>query len=614
MGPVTASGRQPAGECPRLVFRLLGGALLIEADGRPVILSSRLQHAVLTELVAADGAAIDRSTLIDRLWPAVRPGSADNLLSTHVARLRAWLDGFRVRPGSFIPRSAGGYRIDLTEAWSDLRELRRAHEQVRQGDGDRAEAHRVLERLRLPTSTDERLLEVVDGAWQLARQLVHELVQAAPSDSEWAQLETHLAAAHHRAPYDELVAAWWLRSLDASGRAGEGLEAYPGIVRKLRRELGISPGLTLPSAPPSSWRRLAMSPRPFCWCRRIGPARPGSSPRRGCRCPRPGSPAGPRRCAGWSTRRRVPLPTTAAACWWSRVGSGSASRPWPSPRPTTWPSTSATGRSGSTSARPDETIDPHAAVTELLVGLGQDPATLPPEPGRCLDILRSLTAHRSVLYVVDNAGPRDRIGDLIPNAPGSLVILTCRAAHQDAVGSPVLDLQSMTSTEALELLETSLPGRDLSLDTHGMTELLRLCEGRPVALRVCARFLLAHPGWSVDRLRTRLVDDERRLDAFSDPAQGLTAVFARAAQDLGQPSLAALSATGLLGLAQVEPWMVAAVLDVDVESAQDGLDDLAEARLIDDTTVTDELPVFTVSSLVRAFAARRRCGEDAATT
>lgn len=92
---------------------------------------------------------------------------------------------------------------------------------------------------------------------------------------------------------------------------------------------------------------------------------------------------------------------------------------------------------------------------------------------------------------------------------------------------------------------------ELAGDAAALTELAALCDGLPLALRICALRLATRPGWTVRRLADRLVDPRRRLDELRIGELDLRTAFAGALRALDPATAAAFGRLALPGLATV---------------------------------------------------------------
>ncbi|MGI5503273.1 ATP-binding protein [Lentzea sp. CA-135723] len=119
------------------------------------------------------------------------------------------------------------------------------------------------------------------------------------------------------------------------------------------------------------------------------------------------------------------------------------------------------------------------ALARFLRALGADqvPAGLDAQ----VALYRQLTEDRAVLVVLDNAG-RDQIGPLVPNGSGSRLIVTSRT---DLPEHDQIRVGVLADGEAQALLGSM----GVAGDEDERAELVRLCAGLPLALRIAAAHL-----------------------------------------------------------------------------------------------------------------------------
>lgn len=235
-------------------------------------------------------------------------------------------------------------------------------------------------------------------------------------------------------------------------------------------------------------------------------------------------------------------------------------------------------------------------VGQLLRSLGVTDAVTGPRER--ITLLRGLLTERDLLLVLDCATDEAQLRPALEARwPG--VIVTSRTRLSALEHARHTRLPVLAEPDALRLLATMAP-EQTAADPAGAAAITRLCGGLPLAVRVAGAKLAAHPNWRAATLAERLADERRTLDELS---VGDHAV--RASLDVGYEALSLAAArtlrvVGRLGRAEVEPWLVAAALDIEVPPATDALDELAVAELLDVTGGG-----YRVHDLTRVFARER---------
>jgi YVTN family beta-propeller protein len=233
-------------------FRLLG-PLEVEDNGRPLVLGSAKQRALLAILLLHANEVVSRDRLIDELWGEQQPASAPHSLEVYVSRLRKTLQASGGE--QLLVTRAGGYLLRLEPDQLDVTCFERLLEEGRRalaaGNHERA-SERFAEALAL-----WRGPALGDLAYEpFARPEIERLEEQRLAALE-ERIEAELALGHHpsligeleslsgKHPLRERVHGQLMLALYRSGRQAEALEAYRETRQHLLDELGINPSPTL---------------------------------------------------------------------------------------------------------------------------------------------------------------------------------------------------------------------------------------------------------------------------------------------------------------------------------------------------------------------------------
>ncbi|GAA1312438.1 ATP-binding protein [Saccharothrix xinjiangensis] len=165
----------------------------------------------------------------------------------------------------------------------------------------------------------------------------------------------------------------------------------------------------------------------------------------------------------------------------------------------------------------DAPTDPGEAVGAFLRALGTPPDRVPVHLAEQTALYRSTTARKSLLIVLDNALSAAQARVLIPSSPTSLVVITSRSKLTGLMGDGArfLEVGPLAPASAFTLLANTV-GRDRVAEERERAEdLVALCGGLPIAVRVAAARLLVRSRWSISRVRDELVDEQSRLAGLS---------------------------------------------------------------------------------------------------
>jgi tetratricopeptide (TPR) repeat protein len=186
----------------------------------------------------------------------------------------------------------------------------------------------------------------------------------------------------------------------------------------------------------------------------------------------------------------------------------------------------------------------------FLTALGVDPTQLPEELDAQAGLYRSIVAGRRLLIVLDNAGDVQQVTPLLPGSPTCTVLVTSRR-HLTGLtlrGAQLLDLDVLTESDAHDLLSRLLGPARLAAKPQAAAELLAVCAGLPLAVRIVAARAADHPTFPLDVLAGELREVTARLDGLDagDQHTSLRAVLSWSVRALSEQ---AMELFGLVGVA-----------------------------------------------------------------
>lgn len=175
-------------------------------------------------------------------------------------------------------------------------------------------------------------------------------------------------------------------------------------------------------------------------------------------------------------------------------------------------------------ANTDDELDPAQAISRLLAMLNKTPAQRPTGAAEWGEVWRATLVGRAVLVVLDNAASTEQVEHMLPGVPGSLVVVTSRR-RLDGLrvrGAATYSLDVLPHDAAVALFNAvGRAGENQAV----VDEIVRLCGGLPLAIRLVAAGLAARPSWTAADMAEELRDEQTRLRAMRAENKSVRAAF-----------------------------------------------------------------------------------------
>jgi DNA-binding SARP family transcriptional activator/tetratricopeptide (TPR) repeat protein len=619
--------RSPAAVEVGMDFEVLG-PVRARSDGEPLPISGAMRNALLALLLLRANRVVPADWLIDVLWESAPPRTAPTSLQVMVHHVRRALGveqgRLQTQPRGYLLKVAE-HELDL-HVFANLTARARTALAAQAYPDATADLRKALDLWRGPAlggATSVRLLRDEAGRLdELRLAALEDRVAADLALGRAGELVDELAVAVAAHPTRERLRGQLMLALHRSDRTTDALTAYRDGRRILVRDVGIEPGAWLQSL---HERMLRSDPQLL-----DGPDR------RPTTASIPGRPAGPvSPPLPAQLPHDVPQFTGRARELAVLSGLGEAAAPDDAGRHVPvvvidgMPGVGKTALALHFAYRiadqcPDGQLylDLHGfdparrpttagdALYQLLTALGVQPSAAPNSTDERAALYRSMLAGKRVLLTLDNAASVQQVRPLLPGAVGCPVIVTSRnrltglAVHD---GAQLLTVPPLSIQDSVALLAAVIGEQRVAAQPAAARELVERSGRLPLALRISAANLLAHPERDIADFVAELATSP--LDALRVDGDDHSA--ARIAFDLSYRHLPAgtrrlFCLLGVLPGTEASTAAAAALTGVTPLQARADLDRLAAAHLIEQSRPGR----WQQHDLLRRYAAERAAQDE----
>ncbi|MGQ4268210.1 AfsR/SARP family transcriptional regulator [Nocardiopsis changdeensis] len=579
------------------------GPIAVWSDGRPVAIGGPRQRCVLGALLVNLGREVTVDRLITYLWSDDPPRTARSVIQVQVSHLR------RSIPGS-ISTTAGGYIFDADPDSVDLYRFRRLRDEAARAAPE--EALELLDRALscwrgVPFSGvgSEALEHTVVGPLREERwSAVIAWATCALGLGRYAEVVSRLTPLAREEPFRERLQHLLITALWHDNEKARALAAYEDFRVRLADELGVDPGPELAALharilreDADQGRRTATEPTESETVYRVRNDLPRDLP------------DFTGRVDVLRSLEKISLADEEGAevCVLTAAGGGGK--------------TTTAVHFGYESAKryPDgqlfidlygytagkEPLDPSSALGSLLRAVGVPPETIPESLEERSALWRATLMGRRTLLILDNASSYSQVSPLLLSSPGSLTLITSRNELSGLSGARFLSLGMFDERSALDLFSRVLGEERVRAEEDRAREIVRICGGLPLALRVIAGRMLSRPRWSFGHVARRLGEQNRKFRELQVDGQSVETAIDLSYQSLNDEQRSAFLTLGLMIGDSIDLAGGAALLGVSVEEGDDILQELVGVCLLDEP----QGDVYRMHDLIRDFALDRATAE-----
>ncbi|MEV5165153.1 BTAD domain-containing putative transcriptional regulator [Streptomyces werraensis] len=577
------------GNSQRLRIEVLG-PLRAWRDGSPLALGPVRRQTVLAALLLRDGAVVSHEHLLDGVWGADPPASGTKVLASHVNPLRRTLDRAGTHHTESVIRSGKGwYRFVLDGVRLDLADLAELGDRAlrTKASGDLAEAAQQLtDALALfrgeplaqlsgpfAAAERERLLER-RRTLRLAR------LSCLVDLGRYGDALDDAARLPEADRYDESMLALRMRALYGCERQAEALHAYEDMRRRLSDELGVDPGEELRRMHEAVLRQDDVTLLGAAE-RQVVTAHPAAH-----RHPVNQLPGDTGQLVGRETELAIltepdPADAVSVVAVDGPAGVGKTALVVRAayrirdryPDGCLFVDLHAHSRERGRPA-------PERVLRRLLRSVGADGSEVPDDLDDLMTAWRAVTSPLRLLLVLDDAADTRQIRPLLPAGPGSRVIVTGRRRLAGLDADHRVTLETLGPGEAASLLRQIVGRERTDREPEATRELVRLCAGLPLALRIAGTRLQTRPAWTLGYLVERMADDEGRLGELSAGDRSVEAAFRLSYDQLPPEQRRGFRTLGLSPTVEFDVRTPAAMLGRSARDAGRILESLVDTSLL----------------------------------
>jgi DNA-binding SARP family transcriptional activator/Tfp pilus assembly protein PilF len=258
-------------------------------------------------------------------------------------------------------------------------------------------------------------------------------------------------------------------------------------------------------------------------------------------------------------------------------------------------------------------VGPMHVLERFLRALGVPGPQIPESLDERAEVYRNLLAGRRILVVLDDAAGESQVAPLFPGRGGAAVLVTSRRSLAGLPGATHIGVNVLDAGSSLDLLARIAGPDRVQTQARAAAEVAAQCGHLPLALRIAGARLSARPHWSIQQLTDRLADETRRLDELRHGDMGIRASISLTYGGASDQARRLLRRLALLEQPAFSGWMSAALLDLPLTGAEDLLDELVTAQLVEITgTGSGVHAQYRFHELIRVFARERLATEEPA--
>jgi DNA-binding SARP family transcriptional activator/tetratricopeptide (TPR) repeat protein len=258
-------------------------------------------------------------------------------------------------------------------------------------------------------------------------------------------------------------------------------------------------------------------------------------------------------------------------------------------------------------------VSPTQVLERFIRAFGTPGVQVPEGLEERAEMYRNLLGDRRVLVVLDGAASENQVLPLLPGSGAAGVIVSSRSPLAGLAGSLRITVDVFEPRHSVELLGRIAGAERLRAQSEEAAAVAEHCGHLPLALRIAGARLAARPHWTIQQLVDRLGDETRRLDELRYGEMGIRPSISLIYESASEQARKLFRRLALLDMPVFSGWLGAPLLDQPIAIAEDLLDELVNAQLIELTgTGLGVDSQYRFHDLIRVFARERLAAEESA--
>jgi tetratricopeptide (TPR) repeat protein len=227
-----------------------------------------------------------------------------------------------------------------------------------------------------------------------------------------------------------------------------------------------------------------------------------------------------------------------------------------------------------------DALEPGVVLARWLRAFGLDESMIPTNLQERASVYRSRLAGKRAIILLDNAKDEAQVRPLLPGSQTCVAIVTSRRLLGALEGATVLKLEVMLERDARDLLAKFVGMDRLEAEPQATAEILRLCGGLPLAIRIVAGMLRSKGHWSLTEYGRKLADETQRLEHLQLRDLSVRASFELTYRELSAEDGLLFSRLGILVGKDFGEELAGVVHESD-SPVVEGLERLIDAQLLE---------------------------------